>query len=80
VRFILAEKQIGLTCLQDKLSSIAKRLNDKQGTGKYIYRAADVGDYESVDGAIQSVSQELGTIDILINNVRKAMRNVTTLY
>jgi NAD(P)-dependent dehydrogenase (short-subunit alcohol dehydrogenase family) len=34
-----------------------------------VYRTADVGDYGSIDKAIESIVGELGTIDILINNV-----------
>lgn len=34
-----------------------------------MYRTADVGDYDSIDKAIESIVNELGTIDVLINNV-----------
>lgn len=34
-----------------------------------MYRTADVGNYGSIDKAIESIVSELGTIDILINNV-----------
>ena len=34
-----------------------------------MYRTADVGDYGSIDKAIESIVDELGTIDVLINNV-----------
>jgi len=45
-------------------------MSEKHDTGKYIFRTADIGDYQSVDKAVQSVWQELESIDILINNVR----------
>lgn len=55
--------------LQDKLAAIAKRLNDQATEGRCVYRTADVGDYGSIDKAIESLVEELGSIDILINNV-----------
>lgn len=54
---------------QDKLAAIAKKLNDRSTGGRCVYRTADVGDYGSIDKAIESIVDELGTIDILINNV-----------
>ena len=54
---------------QDKLAAIAKRLNDQATGGRCVYRTADVGDYDSIDKAIESIVNELGTIDVLINNV-----------
>lgn len=54
---------------QDKLAAIVKRLNDQATGGRCVYRTADVGDYGSIDKAIQSIVEELGTIDVLINNV-----------
>ena len=44
-------------------------MSEKLDTGKYIFRTADIGDYQSVDKAVQSIWQELGSIDILIDNV-----------
>lgn len=54
---------------QDKLAAIAKRLNNQGTGGRCVYRTADVGDYDSIDKAIESIVNELGTIDVLINNV-----------
>lgn len=54
---------------QGKLAAIAKRLNDQATGGRCVYRTADVGDYGSIDKVIESIVDELGTIDVLINNV-----------
>lgn len=54
---------------QDKLSAIAERLNGQASGGRCVYRTADVGDYGSIDKAIESIVGEFGSIDILINNV-----------
>ncbi|KAJ5115776.1 hypothetical protein N7456_000124 [Penicillium angulare] len=52
------------------------QLKEKLSTGahvKIIYRAVDVGDFDSVDKAVQSSVQEMGGIDILINNAGLAL-------
>lgn len=54
---------------QGKLAAIAKRLNEQATGGRCVYRTADVGDYGSIDKSIESIVDELGTIDVLINNV-----------
>lgn len=36
---------------------------------KCIYRSADVSNYDSVEKAVKSVTEELGSVDILVNNV-----------
>jgi 3-hydroxy acid dehydrogenase / malonic semialdehyde reductase len=56
--------------VQDELVKLAATLPYWNFSSKIIYRAADVGDYDAVDKAIQSSIDELGQIDILINNVR----------
>jgi len=60
-----------LTDCQDKLSALQQKLQSSSHVNsKIIYRTADVGDYEAVDAAVASAVEELGKIDILINNVR----------
>jgi NAD(P)-dependent dehydrogenase (short-subunit alcohol dehydrogenase family) len=62
---------LALTSCQDKLSALQQKLqaSSKNASSKIIYRTADVGDYEAVDAAVASAVEELGRIDILINNV-----------
>lgn len=55
--------------MQDKLAELAKRINNQVGSQQCVYCAADVGDYKSVDDAVASAVEEVGVIDILINNV-----------
>ncbi|OQE31931.1 hypothetical protein PENSTE_c001G10388 [Penicillium steckii] len=57
---------------EDKL----RQLKDKlavNGDTKVTYRAVDVGNYEEVDAAVKSSIQEVGHIDILINNAGLAI-------
>ncbi|KAJ5599163.1 short chain type dehydrogenase [Penicillium hetheringtonii] len=44
-----------------------------KGDAKITYRAVDVGNYEEVDTAVTSSIQEVGHIDILINNAGLAI-------
>lgn len=54
---------------QDKLRQLKDNLIAKRNV-KVTYRAVDVGNYEDVDAAVASSVEEMGQIDILINNVR----------
>lgn len=47
-----------------------EKLQTSNAGSKITYKVADVGDYEAVDAAVASAVEELGKIDILINNVR----------
>ena len=47
-----------------------QKLQALNAGSKIIYKVADVGDYDAVDAAVASAVEELGRIDILINNVR----------
>jgi NAD(P)-dependent dehydrogenase (short-subunit alcohol dehydrogenase family) len=53
---------------------------------KIVYKVADVGVYDAVDAAVASAVEELGRIDILINNVRlylsvlRMMKHDTDIY
>lgn len=53
-----------------KLSALQEKLQASNAGSKIIYKVADVGDYDAVDAAVASAVEELGRIDILINNVR----------
>ncbi|KAF9871140.1 short chain dehydrogenase reductase family [Colletotrichum karsti] len=55
------------------LATLANKLSLTHGNLKIIYRAADVGDFESVDKAIASAVDAMGHIDILINNAGLAL-------
>jgi NADP-dependent 3-hydroxy acid dehydrogenase YdfG len=55
---------------QSKLVALQEKLQASNAGSKIIYKVADVGDYEAVDAAVASAVEELGRIDILINNVR----------
>ena len=55
---------------QNKLATLKRKLESSGAKGKIIYRAADVGEYKIIDQAVASAVEELGTIDILVNNVR----------
>lgn len=46
-----------------------QKLQTSNSGSKIIYKVADVGDYDAVDAAVASAVEELGRIDILINNV-----------
>jgi NAD(P)-dependent dehydrogenase (short-subunit alcohol dehydrogenase family) len=48
---------------------LQEKLQASNAGSKIIYKVADVGDYEAVDAAVASAVEELGKIDILINNV-----------
>ncbi|KAF7717607.1 Uncharacterized protein PECH_007617 [Penicillium ucsense] len=63
----------GQNVLLDKLSSLKDQLLEQHPGIKVIYRAADVGSHEAVDAAIRSVIEEMGHIDILINNAGLAL-------
>jgi 3-hydroxy acid dehydrogenase/malonic semialdehyde reductase len=49
---------------------LQEKLQASNAGSKIIYKVADVGDYDAVDTAVASAVEELGRIDILINNVR----------
>ncbi|KAJ5371281.1 uncharacterized protein N7496_007373 [Penicillium cataractarum] len=57
---------------EDKLAKLKDDLLQQYNNIKVTYRTADVGNHEQVDAAIQSSIEELGPIDILINNASPA--------
>lgn len=54
--------------LQDKLVKLQEKIQATAGV-KIAYRAVDVGNYADVDAAVASSIEEIGQVDILINNV-----------
>ncbi|KAF2021195.1 NAD(P)-binding protein [Aaosphaeria arxii CBS 175.79] len=72
----LAEEGASLVLLsrsEDKLAQLTKRLQGINSSGKVIYRAVDIGDYASVDSAVASAIEDMGALDILINNAGLAL-------
>ena len=55
-------------CLQDKLVKLKEKILATADV-KIAYRAVDVGNYADVDAAVVSSIEEIGQVDILINNV-----------
>ncbi|KAF7587410.1 hypothetical protein BBP40_007250 [Aspergillus hancockii] len=58
---------------EDKLEGLVKKLSSSNSTGKIIWRAVDIGDEPAVDKAVSSAIEEIGDIDILINNAGLAL-------
>jgi len=72
----LADRGASLVLLsrsEDKLDTLAQRLSTAYPGTKIIYRAADVGSFGDVDSAVASAVEEIGIIDILINNAGLAL-------
>jgi NAD(P)-dependent dehydrogenase (short-subunit alcohol dehydrogenase family) len=57
---------------QDLLDAVAERIVDAGGDARP--RACDLSDLDAVDELVAEVEQELGGIDILINNAGKSIR------
>ncbi|KAH7193989.1 uncharacterized protein B0J16DRAFT_412514 [Fusarium flagelliforme] len=57
---------------EDKLAAITTKLASSN-SGKFTYRAVDISDYDAVDGAVASSVEEIGEINILINNAGLAL-------
>jgi 3-hydroxy acid dehydrogenase/malonic semialdehyde reductase len=55
---------------QNMLQELTEKLAASRRNQKIIYIAVDVGDHEAVDKAVASAVEDVGQIDILINNVR----------
>ncbi|GAB7326105.1 hypothetical protein MBLNU13_g10124t1 [Cladosporium sp. NU13] len=53
-------------------SEASHKWNHATGS-RCMYRTADVGDYASIDKAIESIVDEFGAIDVLINNAGLAL-------
>ncbi|KAL2851323.1 hypothetical protein BJX68DRAFT_275307 [Aspergillus pseudodeflectus] len=72
----LAEQGCNLILIsrsEDKLATLAKKLSGQTSSIKITWRAVDIGDQPAVDAAIASTIDELGPIDILINNAGLAL-------
>ncbi|GAB7325887.1 hypothetical protein MBLNU13_g09952t2 [Cladosporium sp. NU13] len=63
-----------------KLSALQQKLQTSDSGSKIIYKVADVGDYDAVDAAVASAVEELGRIDILINNAGLALDAPAPFY
>ncbi|EON69894.1 hypothetical protein W97_09158 [Coniosporium apollinis CBS 100218] len=63
----------GKVVFLDKLSTLAKNLTSSHPGCKVIYKAVDVGDQKAVDAAVASSIQEIGQIDVLVNNAGLAL-------
>jgi 3-hydroxy acid dehydrogenase/malonic semialdehyde reductase len=55
---------------QNKLQELTEKLAASRRNQKITYIAVDVGNHEAVDKAVASAVEDVGQIDILINNVR----------
>ncbi|KAE9576410.1 hypothetical protein CGMCC3_g7317 [Colletotrichum fructicola] len=72
----LAAKGANLVLLsrsERTLAKLANKLSLTHGNLKIIYRAADIGNFDSVDKAIASAVEAMGQIDILVNNAGLAL-------
>ncbi|GKT44494.1 serine 3-dehydrogenase [Colletotrichum spaethianum] len=56
-----------------RLEVVTQKLSTSYPGTKITYRAADVGSFENVDKAIASAVEEIGEINILINNAGLAL-------
>jgi 3-oxoacyl-[acyl-carrier protein] reductase len=52
---------------EDRLQQVAKELSAATG-GRVISIAADVKDYDAVQGMVRQVNREFGRLDVLVNN------------
>ncbi|KAL4920309.1 hypothetical protein BDW62DRAFT_199032 [Aspergillus aurantiobrunneus] len=58
---------------KDKLQGITADLQKKYPSSKVIFKAIDLQSYEAVEKAVSETTNEIGTIDILINNAGLAL-------
>ncbi|KAJ9638752.1 hypothetical protein H2199_006612 [Coniosporium tulheliwenetii] len=63
----------GKVVFLDKLATLAKNLTPAHPGCKVIYKAVDVGDQKAVDAAVALSIQEIGEIDVLVNNAGLAL-------
>ena len=54
---------------QDKLQAITNTLHEKYPGSKVVYKSVDIQSYEAVERAVNASVEQLGHIDILVNNV-----------
>ncbi|KAL0566601.1 hypothetical protein V5O48_015411 [Marasmius crinis-equi] len=76
IAYALAEQEVKLALLsrsEDKLKDLVQALRSKYPSTTVAYYAVDVGDYEAVDKAVITAVEDLGQIDILINNAGLAL-------
>ncbi|KAI9372051.1 hypothetical protein BJX61DRAFT_534262 [Aspergillus egyptiacus] len=58
---------------KDKLQEITADLRKSHSRSKVIFKSIDVQSYESVNSAVKETVDELGAIDVLINNAGLAL-------
>ncbi|PYI09840.1 NADP-dependent L-serine/L-allo-threonine dehydrogenase ydfG [Aspergillus sclerotiicarbonarius CBS 121057] len=58
---------------EDKLQAIANTLQEQYPASKVIYKPVDIQSYEAVEQAVNTSVEQLGHIDILINNAGLAL-------
>ncbi|KFA46942.1 hypothetical protein S40293_03588 [Stachybotrys chartarum IBT 40293] len=63
---------------EDKLSALTKELTSKHSQCKAIYIPTDIGKHDAVDKAVALTIEQLGSIDILINNAGLALGTPAT--
>ncbi|KAJ8092741.1 hypothetical protein PM082_007070 [Marasmius tenuissimus] len=76
IAYALAEQDVKLALVsrsEDKLKDLKQALISKYPSATVFYYPVDVGDYEAVDKAVSSAVDDLGQIDILINNAGLAL-------
>ncbi len=71
----VAVVDIDETAAQD----LARQINEQQG-GKALAVSCDVGDPESVEAMVESITQDLGEIDILHNNAGKKSDDLEAFF
>ncbi|KAK9320602.1 hypothetical protein V1517DRAFT_264048, partial [Lipomyces orientalis] len=64
---------------EEKPTALAKKLTSSHSNCKVVYKAADIADYKAVDDAVSAAVQELGDIDILVNNVQFSISDILTM-
>ncbi|KAH8435131.1 uncharacterized protein LDX57_012760 [Aspergillus melleus] len=58
---------------EDKLQTIASAVQKENPSSKVLVKAVDIQSYEAVEAAVKVAVQEVGEIDILINNAGLAL-------
>lgn len=65
---------------ENKLKAISAKFTASYPAQRFSYQAVDIGNHDLVDKAISSAIEELGHIDILINNVSFLYDSLATVW